>query len=109
MLLPAAGAERYSFTFFWYPGYDATLPEEVTSSRHSPRGGQRSGDQNADRPPEGGGDRGGDGDGGRVRVNTLLPEGSGVNALAGRPFGDLMLDKWNGVASNRLDGTAEGR
>ena len=90
VLLPPHGAERYSFTFFSYPSYDASVP--VDAARRAAEARQRQQQRRR---------RGGP----APRINTLTPGGSaGERMLAERPFGEILEDKWRGVASNGLDG-----
>ena len=85
MLLPPAGAERYSFTYFAYPSYAARVPPDVArrAARQRRRRRRR----------------------GAPRINTLAAEGAqGARMLSERPFGEILEDKWRGVASNKLAG-----
>ena len=85
MLLPPAGAERFSFTYFAYPSYAASVPPDVArrAARRRRRRRQR----------------------GVPSINTLTAEGAeGERVLSERPFGEILEEKWRGVASNKLDG-----
>ena len=83
MLLPPAGAERYSFTYFAYPSYAARVPPEVARRAARRRRRRR----------------------GAPSINTLTAEGAqGERMLSERPFGEILEDKWRGVASNKLAG-----
>ena len=90
VLLPANPHERFSLTFFRYPRCGATVPADA-ARRAEKRARRRTREQQ--RHPEGGG-----------AYNTLVaadPKGEGLNAVARRAWGDLLVDKWNGVASNK--------
>lgn len=90
VLLPPRLQERYSFTYFRYPRCNASIPAGA-ASRAEKRARTR--DKRQRRHPGGGG-----------TFNTLVParlEGAGLNRLATSPWGDLLVDKWNGVASNK--------
>ena len=83
VLLPPAGAERYSFTYFAYPSYAARVPPEVARRAARRRRRRR----------------------GAPSINTLTAEGAqGERMLSERPFGEILEDKWRGVASNKLAG-----
>ena len=85
VLLPPAGAERYSFTYFAYPSYAARVPPDVArrAARRRRRRRRR----------------------GAPSINTLTAEGAqGERMLSERPFGEILEDKWRGVASNKLAG-----
>ena len=83
MLLPPAGAERYSFTYFAYPSYAARVPPDVARRAARRRRRRR----------------------GAPSINTLAAEGArGERMLSARPFGEILEDKWRGVASNKLAG-----
>ena len=83
MLLPPAGAERYSFTYFAYPSYAARVPPDVARRAARRRRRRR----------------------GAPSINTLTAEGAqGERMLSERPFGEILEDKWRGVASNKLAG-----
>lgn len=83
MLLPPAGAERYSFTYFAYPSYAARVPPDVARRAARRRRRRR----------------------GAPSINTLSAEGAqGERMLSERPFGEILEDKWRGVASNKLAG-----
>jgi len=83
VLLPPAGAERYSFTYFAYPSYAARVPPEVARRAARRRRWRR----------------------GAPSINTLTAEGAqGERMLSERPFGEILEDKWRGVASNKLAG-----
>ena len=84
MLLPPAGAERYSFTYFAYPSYAARVPPDVArrAARRRRRRRRRRGVPS---------------------INTLTADGAqGERMLTERPFGEILEDKWRGVASNKL-------
>ena len=83
VLLPPAGEERTSFTFFFYARFDAKIP--AAAARAAAR---RVEAENAARPPS------------APAYNTLVKSAEAALALAERPFGELMLDKWRGVAAN---------
>ena len=84
MLLPPAGAERYSFTYFAYPSYAARVPPDVARRAARRRRRRRRG---------------------APSINTLTAEGAqGERMLSERPFGEILEDKWRGVASNKLAG-----
>lgn len=83
VLLPPAGAERYSFTYFAYPSYAARVPPDVARRAARRRRRRR----------------------GAPSINTLSAEGAqGERMLSERPFGEILEDKWRGVASNKLAG-----
>ena len=85
VLLPPAGAERYSFTYFAYPSYAARVPPDVArrAARRRRRRRRR----------------------GAPSINTLTAEAAqGERMLSERPFGEILEDKWRGVASNKLAG-----
>jgi len=83
VLLPPAGAERYSFTYFAYPSYAARVPPDVARRAARRRRRRR----------------------GAPSINTLTAEGAqGERMLSERPFGEILEDKWRGVASNKLAG-----
>ena len=83
MLLPPAGAERYSFTYFAYPSYAARVPPDVARRAARRRRRRR----------------------GAPSINTLTAEAAqGERMLSERPFGEILEDKWRGVASNKLAG-----
>ena len=83
MILPPAGAERYSFTYFAYPSYAARVPPDVARRAARRRRRRR----------------------GAPSINTLSAEGAqGERMLSERPFGEILEDKWRGVASNKLAG-----
>ena len=83
MLLPPAGAERYSCTYFAYPSYAARVPPDVARRAARRRRRRR----------------------GAPSINTLTAEGAqGERMLSERPFGEILEDKWRGVASNKLAG-----
>ena len=88
--LPPAPKERFSLTFFRYPRCAATIPE--ANARRAEERANRA--HRKLRRHEAGKDT----------FNTLIataPEGEGLRKLAARPFGELLVDKWNGVASNK--------
>ena len=97
VLLPDAPAHRYSFTFFRYPHCGATLP--APSTRRAERRAARSARErkrHAARHAAG-----------AEPFNTLVapaPDGDGLDQLAARSFGELLIDKWNGVAANKVSG-----
>jgi isopenicillin N synthase-like dioxygenase len=90
VLLPPAGSERFSFTYFRYPHYDSLVPH--THARSAQRRAARRARQ-------------------RRRVggaavdpfNTLVHSdaGEGLERLSSRPFGEMLLDKWRSVAANK--------
>lgn len=82
VLLPPTGLERYSYTLFHYPRFDALVPHDA-----SRRAAERQ--QRASRR------RGG------LAFNTLVPAGEELIHLSERAFGDLLEAKWRDVASNR--------
>ena len=83
VLLPPAGEERYSFTYFAYPSYAARVPPDVARRAARRRRRRR----------------------GAPSINTLTAEGAqGERMLSERPFGEILEDKWRGVASNKLAG-----
>ena len=83
VLLPPAGAERYSFTYFAYPSYAARVPPDVARRAARRRRRRR----------------------GAPSINTLAAEGAqGERMLSEQPFGEILEDKWRGVASNKLAG-----
>ena len=87
VLLPPAGAERFSFTYFAYPSYAASVPPDI-ARRAARRRRRRRRRQR-----------------GVLNINTLTAEGAdGERMLSERPFGEILEDKWRGVASNRLAG-----
>ena len=91
VLLPEAPQERYSFTYFRYPHCAATVPP-ANARRAESRAARRNLElrRHAAAAAE--------------PFNTLVapaPEGEGLEKLAARPFGELLLDKWRGVASNK--------
>ena len=89
MLLPPAGAERFSFTYFAYPSYAASVPPDV--ARRAARRRRRRRRRRRQR--------------GVPSINTLTAEGAeGERVLSERPFGEILEEKWRGVASNKLDG-----
>ena len=83
VLLPPAGEERTSFTFFFYARFDAKIPPAAARAA-----ARRVEAENAARPPS------------APAYNTLVKSAEAALALAERPFGELMLDKWRGVAAN---------
>ena len=90
VLLPPPGQERFSFTYFRYPNCGATVPERAAKNAEARAAASA---RRRGRHPTGGG-----------AFNTLVrpqPEGAGLSTLASRPFGELLLDKWRGVASNK--------
>lgn len=97
VLLPSAADgpphnERFSFTYFRYPRCDARVPSKRAAAAER-RAKRRS--RQLRRHPSGVGNE---------PFNTLIrpePEGSGLATLAASPFGQLLLDKWRGVASNK--------
>ena len=92
VLLPTHPHDRYSLTYFRYPGCAATVSK--SAAQRAERVAQRRARQRR-RHPGGGG-----------KFNTLVapqPEGEGLSKVATRPWGDLLVDKWNGVASNKLE------
>ena len=94
VLLPTAPLERFSFTYFRYPHCAATVP--ATEARRAEGRAARA-SRRQKRHPHGGG-----------AFNTLvrpLPDGQGLSTLSARPFGELLLDKWSGVASNKVAGS----
>ena len=83
VLLPPAGAERYSFTYFAYPSYAARVPPDVARRAARRRRRRR----------------------GAPSINTLTADGAqGERMLTERPFGEILEDKWRGVAGNKLAG-----
>ena len=87
VLLPPAGAERFSFTYFAYPSYAASVPPDV--ARRAARRRRRRRRRQRGLP----------------NINTLTAEGAeGERMLSERPFGEILEDKWRGVASNKLAG-----
>ena len=92
--LPSAPhGERHSLTYFRYPHCAATV--DAAAARRAERRARRAA-RTRRRHKEGGG-----------AFNTLVrpaPEGDGLHTVASRPWGDLLLDKWNGVASNKARG-----
>ena len=87
VLLPPAGAERFSFTYFAYPSYAASVPPDV--ARRAARRRRRRRRRQRGVPS----------------INTLTAEGAeGERVLSERPFGEILEEKWRGVASNKLDG-----
>ena len=97
VLLPSAADgpprhERFSFTYFRYPRCEAKVP--AGSAAAAERKARRRARQ-LKRHKSGAGSE---------PFNTLVrpePEGSGLATLATQPFGQLLLDKWRGVASNK--------
>jgi len=86
VLLPPERRHRYSLTLFGYPSFDATLPAEAAAAAELPPSHTR-----AQLAAAG-------------AFNTLV-NGSDPQArlrLAEEAFGDLVLDKWRGVAANRV-------
>ena len=84
VLLPPAGAERYSFTYFAYPSYAARVPPDVARRAARRRRRRRRG---------------------APSINTLTAEAAqGGRMLSERPFGEILEDKWRGVAGNKLAG-----
>ena len=91
VLLPTAPDERFSFTYFRYPHCAATAP--TRAARRAEKLARRAYRERR-RHPEGSG-----------RFNTLIapqPDGAGLTKLARQPWGELLIDKWNGVASNKV-------
>lgn len=96
VLLPTSEAppddERFSFTYFRYPHCAATVPS--ASASHAERRARRRAKEMKRHL----------GSGSAEAFNTLVrpaPDGDGVGTLASNPFGQLLLDKWRGVASNK--------
>lgn len=86
--------ERFSATYFRYPHVNATLPEPAV--RHA----EKRAAQNAKRRRKHFGD-----DGGGAYMTLVKPTaegGTGLETLASLTFGELLLDKWREVASNKV-------
>lgn len=111
VLLPPPGQERFSFTFFYYPSYDAPLPAAAT--RRAGAAPRRSSSWRPSWLGGGGkpaaGECGAEGQGAAAaaangtadtQYNTLLQ----ADLVAERPFGEWLLDKWRGVVANRAVG-----
>mmetsp|Transcript_34791 Transcript_34791/g.86540 ORF Transcript_34791/g.86540 Transcript_34791/m.86540 type:complete len:365 (+) Transcript_34791:26-1120(+) len=82
VLLPEAGLERYSYTLFHYPRFDATVPLDA-SRRASKKQRRLAGGTT------------------RTGVNTLVPPGQDLTYLSEQTFGNLLHAKWLDVVSNR--------
>ena len=91
--LPPSGEERFSFTYFRYPHYDALVP--MDAAKKAAKKARRDAERR----------RRAMGEGKSEAFNTLVRamEGPGVERLATRSFGDFLLEKWNVVASNKVD------
>ena len=122
VLLPPPGRERFSFTFFYYPSYEAPLPTAAAaaasrraSSAAAPRrppttsgwrpswlgGGQRAAEAcGADGEAAEAATPAANGTAAGTQFNTLLQ----ADLRAERPFGEWLLDKWRGVVANRAVG-----
>lgn len=91
VLLPAPPQERFSLTYFRYPSCTATV--SPSAARRAERRARRQERARRAHLRE------------DSKFNTLVapaPGGAGLNVLARRPWGDLLVDKWNGVASNKV-------
>mmetsp|Transcript_52705 Transcript_52705/g.104715 ORF Transcript_52705/g.104715 Transcript_52705/m.104715 type:complete len:420 (-) Transcript_52705:56-1315(-) len=89
--------ERFSATFFRYPHCNATVPEAAAkrAERRAAKSARRL--QQYTRQVNGQGRA-------SEPFNTLVraqPEGAGWGTLATTPFGELLVEKWRGVASNK--------
>jgi len=89
--LPSAPTERFSFTYFRYPRYDAHVPADAAkrAQARALRSARRRRRQMGVASAE--------------AFNTLVraTDGVGLERLATTAFGDLLLDKWRGVAANK--------
>ncbi len=111
VLLPPPGHERYSFTFFHYPNYRATVPPD-SARRAARRAVRRAGRARGGawwqrwwqrRWRDVGAARGGS-----SGYNTLVDAADEFGTLSSRPWGEFLLDKWSGVASNRVADAGDG-
>ena len=90
VLLPTYPNERYSFTYFRYPHCAATAP--TRAAQRAERLARRRARERRRHPA------------GDTKFNTLVapgPDGQGLGTLATSPWGELLINKWNGVASNK--------
>eukprot|EP00966_Prymnesium_polylepis_P323013 7379238-Prymnesium_polylepis.1 len=83
VLLPPHGLERYSYTLFHYPRFDARVPP--AASRRAAERQRRAARRR-----------------GSVAFNTLVPAGQELTHLSEAAFGELLEAKWRDVASNRV-------
>ena len=100
VLLPPSGRERFSLTYFRYPHYDAMVPVKAAAraQQRALRAAQRRGRRMSAgtdifntlvRPSDG------------IGRGASTGHGTGLEQLATRAFGELLLDKWRGVAANK--------